>query len=95
MRTIPSIGRAQTRSRRCGEYARGVQILLAVLLLVNAAYNVIVWPRFFQRISKDARARSADGTRTAFFRVHAVLIGIALVLAGVSAVAGVWALVTL
>lgn len=72
-----------------------MQILLAVLLLVNAAYNVIVWPRFFQRISKDARARGADGKRTTFFRVHAVLIGIALVLAAVSAVAGVWALVTL
>jgi ABC-type transport system involved in cytochrome bd biosynthesis fused ATPase/permease subunit len=72
-----------------------MQILLAVLLLVNALYNVVVWPRFFQRVAKDARARDADGRRTTFFRVHAVLIGIALVLALFSAVAGVWALVTL
>ncbi|MBZ4486590.1 hypothetical protein LQ938_06580 [Microbacterium sp. cx-55] len=71
-----------------------MQIFLAVLLLVNAIYNVVVWPRFFQRVAKDARARDAAGKRTAFFRVHAVLIGIALLLAVVSAVAGVWALVT-
>lgn len=72
-----------------------MQILLAVLLLVNALYNVIVWPRFFQRIAKDARARDAAGKRTTFFRVHAVLIGIALLLAVVSAVVGIWALVTI
>ncbi|MDF2554704.1 MAG: hypothetical protein K0R60_599 [Microbacterium sp.] len=72
-----------------------MQILLAVLLLANALYNVVVWPRFFQRVAKDARARDAAGNRTTFFRVHAVLIGIALLLALVSAVAGVWALVTL
>ncbi|MDF2492650.1 MAG: hypothetical protein K0Q58_1228 [Microbacterium sp.] len=72
-----------------------MQILLAVLLLANALYNVVVWPRFFQRVAKDARARDGAGNRTTFFRVHAVLIGIALLLALVSAVAGVWALVTL
>lgn len=71
-----------------------MQILLAVLLLVNALYNVIVWPRFFQRIAKDPRARDAAGKRTTFFRVHAVLIGIALLLAVVSAVVGIWALIT-
>jgi hypothetical protein len=66
--------------------------LLAILLLVNAAFNVIVWPRFYGRVAKDARARDAAGRPTRFLIVHAVLIGLALVLAVVSAVAGVWAL---
>jgi len=72
-----------------------MQILLAVLLLVNALYNVIVWPRFFVRVAKDPRARDAAGRATAFLIVHTVLIGIALLLAVVSAAAGIWALVTL
>lgn len=72
-----------------------MQILLAVLLLVNALFNVVVWPRFFRRVAGDARARDAAGRPTPFLIVHAVLIGIALLLALVSAIAGVWALVTL
>lgn len=72
-----------------------MQILLAVLLLANAVYNVVVWPRFFQRVRKDPRARDAAGKATAFFTVHAVLIALALLLAAASAAAGVWALATL
>lgn len=72
-----------------------MQILLAILLLANAVFNVVVWPRFFQRVRTDARARDAAGKATAFFVVHAVLIGLALLLAAVSAVAGIWALATL
>ncbi|GAA2576960.1 SCO4848 family membrane protein [Microbacterium binotii] len=67
-------------------------VLLAVLLLVNAVYNVVVWPRFYGRVAKDARARDAAGRPTRFLIVHAVLIGTALVLAVVSAGAAVWAL---
>lgn len=67
---------------------------LAIALLVNAAYNAIVWPRFLSRIAKDPRARAADGSRTTFFRVHLVLISIALGLAAVSAVLGIVALVS-
>jgi hypothetical protein len=70
-----------------------VETLLAVLLLVNAVFNVVVWPRFFLRVAKDTRARDADGKPTTFLIVHAVLIGLALLIAIVSAVAGVWALV--
>ncbi|MEV7692002.1 hypothetical protein AB0N73_01585 [Microbacterium sp. NPDC089189] len=70
-----------------------MHILLGVLLLLNALFNAVVWPRFYARVAKDPRARAADGTATAFLRVHAVLIGIALLLALVSAVAGVWALI--
>jgi len=70
-----------------------VTVLLAVLLLVNAVFNVVVWPRFWKRVTADPRARDEQGRRTAFYTVHAVLIGAALVLAAASAVAGVWALV--
>ena len=66
--------------------------LLATLLFVNAAFNVLVWPRFYARVSKDPRARTADGAPTRFLVVHAVLIGLALVIAAVSAIAGVVAL---
>lgn len=66
---------------------------LAILLLINALYNFVVWPRFFKRINSDARSRDTAGKATKFLIVHAVLIGIALVLAAVSAVAGILALV--
>lgn len=67
-------------------------IALAILLFVNAAFNVLVWPRFYKRVAKDPRARDANGRPTTFLKVHAVLIGIALVLALVSALAGIAAL---
>jgi hypothetical protein len=68
-----------------------VTVFLGILLLANAVFNVVVWPQFYRRVAKDARARDAAGRPTAFLRVHAVLIGVALVLAVVSAVAGIWA----
>lgn len=67
--------------------------LLAVLLLVNAAFNVLVWPTFYRRVAKDPRARDENGRPTRFLTVHAVLIGSALLLAAASAVVGIWALV--
>lgn len=67
-------------------------IALAVVLFVNAAFNVLVWPRFYKRVSMDPRARGADGKATAFLKVHAVLIAVALVLALVSVIVGVAAL---
>ncbi len=69
-------------------------ILLAVLLLVNAAFNVLVWPTFFRRIAKDERARDANGRPTRFLTVHAILIGAALLLAVVSAIVAIVSLVT-
>lgn len=65
---------------------------LAILLFVNAAFNVIVWPRFYKRVVHDPRARDENGKATTFLKVHAVLIAIALVLAVVSALAGIAAL---
>ncbi|MFT4259677.1 SCO4848 family membrane protein [Microbacterium sp.] len=67
-------------------------IALAVVLFLNAAFNVVVWPRFYTRIASDPRARDENGRATAFLRVHVVLIAIALVLAVVSVLVGVAAL---
>jgi hypothetical protein len=71
-----------------------VLTLLAVLLLVNAAFSALVWPTFFRRIAADPRARDDSGRRTRFFTVHATLIGCALAIAAVSAVAAIVALVS-
>lgn len=68
-------------------------IALAVVLFLNALFNVVVWPRFYARVANDPRARDESGKATAFLRVHVVLIAIALVLAVVSAAFGVAALV--
>lgn len=67
-------------------------IPLAILLFLNAAFNALVWPPFYKRVAKDPRARDANGRATAFLKVHAVLITIALVLALVSVLAGIAAL---
>lgn len=66
---------------------------LAILLLVNALWNVVVWPQFYKRVSRDGRARDAAGKPTPFLIVHAVLVGVSLLLAAVSAVVGIIALV--
>lgn len=68
-------------------------VLAGILLLVNAAYNVVVWPRFWKRVAADPRARDDQGRATRFLTVHAVLIGIALLIAVASAIAGVAVLV--
>lgn len=67
-------------------------IPLAVVLFVNAAFNVLVWPRFYKRVADDPRARDEQGRPTAFLKVHAVLIAVALVLALVSVLVGIAAL---
>jgi hypothetical protein len=68
-------------------------ISTSLLLLANALFNVVTWPTFYRRVAKDPRARDASGRPTAFLRVHAVLVTIALLLAAVSAVVGVVLLV--
>lgn len=65
----------------------------SLLLLVVAAWNLFIWPQFWRRVTKDERARDADGRPTAFFRVHAVLIGVSLVLAVAVGVLGILTLV--
>jgi hypothetical protein len=65
----------------------------AIFLLVNGVFNFIVWPPFLRRTARDPRARDAAGKPTRFLRVHAILIGSALLLAIVSLIIGVLTLV--
>ncbi len=60
-------------------------LALAILLLVNAAFAVVVWPTFYRRVSNDSRARDAAGTATRFLTVHRVIVGIAYLIAAASA----------
>ncbi|MFT4028665.1 MAG: hypothetical protein QM675_02215 [Protaetiibacter sp.] len=68
-------------------------ITAGILLLVNAAFAVSTWPTFLSRVARDPRARDETGRATRFLRVHQALVGIAMVLAAVSAVGGIWVLV--
>jgi hypothetical protein len=61
----------------------------AIVLLVNGVFNFIVWPPFYRRTAADPRARDAEGRATRFLKVHAILIGSALLLAVLSLVIGV------
>lgn len=62
-------------------------LALAILLLANAAFTVIVWPTFYRRVSNDSRARDAAGKATRFLTVHRVIVGVAYLIAAASAVA--------
>ncbi len=66
-----------------------MSIFAAIVLFLNALFNVVAWPRFFARVRNDARARDAAGRATPFLIVHGVLLGVALLLAALSVVAGV------
>ncbi|NYD68489.1 SCO4848 family membrane protein [Agromyces atrinae] len=67
--------------------------LLATLLLINAAFNALVWPTFYRRVARDARSKDAAGKPTPFLIVHTVLIAVALTIALASALAAIAALV--
>lgn len=62
----------------------------AVLLLVGAAFSVVVWPAFLRRVVADPRARDEAGKPTRFLTVHVTLVAIAVVIAIAQAVAGIW-----
>ena len=66
-----------------------MNLTLALLLLVNAAFAVAVWPTFYRRVSTDSRARDSAGKPTAFLAVHRVIVSIAFGIAAVSAIAAV------
>jgi hypothetical protein len=57
-----------------------IPVAWSVVLIVTAAWNLLIWPRFWQRIAADPRSRDADGRATRFRTVHAALIGISLAL---------------
>lgn len=65
----------------------------SVVLIVAAVWNLVVWPQFWRRVTKDPRARDAAGRATRFLTVHAVLVGISVVLAVLVGVVGVLGLV--
>jgi hypothetical protein len=65
----------------------------AIVLLVNGVFNFVVWPPFYRRTAADPRAHDATGKATRFLRVHAILIGAALLLAVVSLVVGIVSLI--
>lgn len=64
-------------------------VFAAIVLFVAAVFNVVTWPRFFQRVAKDSRARDAVGKPTTFYTVHLVLLLIAFAIALAAVVAGV------
>lgn len=66
--------------------------LLIVLLFINAAFNIIVWPPFLRRVKNDERAFDEGGKPTRFYTVHVVLIITALVIAAASFVGALAAL---
>ncbi|KQS06521.1 hypothetical protein ASG04_15635 [Curtobacterium sp. Leaf183] len=68
-------------------------VFAAVVLFIGAVFNLIAWPRFFQRVAKDTRARDASGRPTTFYRVHLVLLLVAMAITLASVVAGILLLV--
>ena len=70
-------------------------LLLAVVLLVNAVFNIAVWPTFLRRVAKDTRARDSSGRLTPFLIVHIVLVSAALLIAALSGIVAVVALTAL
>jgi uncharacterized membrane protein len=66
-----------------------VSTTLAVFLLVNAVWNIAVWPAFFRRVAKDPRAKGPGDRPTKFLVVHTVLVAVSLLLAAVSLVFGI------
>ncbi len=74
---------------------RGVElpVVASLVLVVAAVWNLVVWPQFWRRVTKDPRARDDAGRPTRFYTVHAVLVGVSVVLAVLVGVVGVLALV--
>ncbi|PZF53355.1 hypothetical protein DEJ23_14540 [Curtobacterium sp. MCSS17_008] len=68
-------------------------VFAAIVLFVAAVFNVVTWPRFFQRVANDPRARDAGGKPTTFYTVHLVLVLIAMAIALAAVVAGILLLV--
>lgn len=68
-------------------------VFAAVVLFIGALFNLVAWPRFFQRVAKDTRARDASGRPTTFYRVHLVLLLVAMAITLASVIAGILLLV--
>jgi hypothetical protein len=60
-----------------------------VLLLVNAAWNFLVWPPFlFRRVLRDPRARDDRGQSTGFLRFNVALIVVSFLIGLLSLIFG-------
>lgn len=70
-----------------------VGVVGAILLLVGAAFSLLVWPAFLRRVANDERSRDAHGKPTRFLTVHVTLVSIALFIALAQATAGIWWLI--
>ena len=68
-------------------------VVWSLVLVLAGAWNLVIWPRFWQRIAQDPRSRDADGRATRFRTVHAVLVAISLALGVAVGVLGVLTLV--
>lgn len=66
-----------------------IPLAWSVVLIVTALWNLLIWPRFWQRIAADPRSRDAGGRATKFLTVHSVLIAVSLALALAVGVLGV------
>jgi MFS superfamily sulfate permease-like transporter len=66
-----------------------IPVVWSVVLLVAAVWNLVVWPQFWRRVTRDPRARDESGRATRFYTVHAVLVGVSVVLAVLVGVVGV------
>lgn len=68
-------------------------VALSILLLINAVFTALVWPTFYRRVAKDPRARDSNDAPTRFLTVHRVIVGLAYLIAVVSAVAAIASLI--
>ncbi|MBD7917453.1 hypothetical protein H9657_04060 [Cellulomonas sp. Sa3CUA2] len=64
-------------------------LVWSLVLVAAGAWNLVVWPQFWQRVSADPRARDAEGNVTRFFTVHLVLVSVSLALGVAVGVLGV------
>ncbi|WP_278234846.1 hypothetical protein [Isoptericola sp. AK164] len=65
-----------------------IPVAWSVVLLVAAVWNLVVWPQFWRRVTKDPRSRDDAGRPTRFYTVHAVLVGVSLLLGVLVGVVG-------
>lgn len=59
-------------------------IFAAIVLLISAVFNIVVWPQFWRRVVADPRAADESGRHTRFYTVHAVLFSFSILLAACS-----------
>ncbi|MDQ1513538.1 MAG: hypothetical protein QOC59_1380 [Microbacteriaceae bacterium] len=66
-----------------------------ILLLVNAAWNFLVWPPFlFRRVLRDPRARDERGQYTSFLRFNVALIAATFLIGLLSLIFGLLLILT-